>query len=103
VYSITPPNRTLVIRNSIYPDLLGPSGKFVENSTKLTFLEITGYRIKYSAVECYGFLNLKFFVVGRFRRRYIPSTLTAELQTTTFSKKNPVIRIFCISRMASRL
>jgi hypothetical protein len=30
-----------------YPDRLGPSGKFVENSTKLTCLEITGYRIKY--------------------------------------------------------
>jgi len=40
--------RTLVIWNSNYPDRLGPSGKFVENSTKLTFLEITGYRIKYS-------------------------------------------------------
>ena len=34
-----------------YPDLLGPSGKFVENSTKLTFLEITGYRVKYSTAS----------------------------------------------------
>jgi hypothetical protein len=33
-----------------YPDRLGPSGKFVENSTKLICLEITGYRIKYSTV-----------------------------------------------------
>jgi hypothetical protein len=33
-----------------YPDRLDPSGTFVENSTKLTFLEITGYRIKYSTV-----------------------------------------------------
>jgi hypothetical protein len=33
-----------------YPDRLDPSGKFVENSTKLTCLEITGYRIKYSRV-----------------------------------------------------
>ena len=33
-----------------YPDRFGPSGKFVENSTKLTCLEITGYRIKYSIV-----------------------------------------------------
>jgi hypothetical protein len=33
-----------------YPDRLGPLGKFVENSTKLNFLEITGYRIKYSTV-----------------------------------------------------
>jgi hypothetical protein len=41
--------------NSTYPeagylDRLGPSGKFVENSTNLTFLEITGYLIKYSTV-----------------------------------------------------
>jgi hypothetical protein len=33
-----------------YPDRLGRSGKFVENPTKLTCLEITGYRIKYSTV-----------------------------------------------------
>jgi hypothetical protein len=33
-----------------YPDQLGPSRKFVENSTKLTCPEITGYRIKYSTV-----------------------------------------------------
>ena len=37
--------RTLAIRIANYPDRLGPSGKFVENSTKVTFLEITGYRI----------------------------------------------------------
>jgi hypothetical protein len=35
---------------SAYPDLLGSSGKSVDNSTKLTCLEITGYRIKYSTV-----------------------------------------------------
>ena len=29
---------------------LAPSGKFVQNSTKLTCLEITGYQIKYSTV-----------------------------------------------------
>jgi len=33
-----------------YPDQLGPSGKFVKNSTKLTFFEITAYGIKYSTV-----------------------------------------------------
>ena len=33
-----------------YPDRLGPLGKSVDNSTKLTCLEITGYRIKYSTV-----------------------------------------------------
>ena len=31
-----------------YPDPFGPSGKSVENPTKLTCLEITGYQIKYS-------------------------------------------------------
>jgi hypothetical protein len=33
-----------------YSDKLGPSGKFVENSAKLTSIEITGYRIKYRTV-----------------------------------------------------
>jgi len=33
-----------------YPDRLGPSGKFVENPTKVTCLEITVYRIKYRTV-----------------------------------------------------
>jgi len=40
----------LVIRIANYPDRLGLSGKFVENLKKITFLEITGYRIKYSTV-----------------------------------------------------
>ena len=40
----------LVIQIASYPDQLGPLGKFVENSTKLTCLEITGYQIKYSTV-----------------------------------------------------
>jgi len=38
--------RTLVIRIANYPERLGPSSTFVENSTKLTSLEITGYRIE---------------------------------------------------------
>jgi len=49
-YSRTPLIRTMFIRTTNYPDQLGPSCKFVENSTKLTCLEITGYRIKYSTV-----------------------------------------------------
>ena len=36
-----------------YPDRLGLSGKFVENSTKLNFLEITV--IGSSTVQCYSF------------------------------------------------
>jgi len=36
----------MVIRIANYPVRLGPSGKFVENATQLTWLEMTGYRIK---------------------------------------------------------
>jgi hypothetical protein len=36
---------------STYPDQLGPSGKFVENSTKPTCLEITSNQIKYRLLE----------------------------------------------------
>jgi hypothetical protein len=46
-------SKTSLIQTANYPDRLGPSSKVVENSTKLTCLEITGYRIKYSM--CYGF------------------------------------------------
>jgi len=62
-YSTTSLNRTLVIRIANYPDRLGPSGKFVENSTKQTCLEITGYRINYSTAQCFVFYNLKSVVV----------------------------------------
>jgi hypothetical protein len=41
---------TLVTQIADYLDWLGPSGKFVENSTKLPSLETTGYHIKYSTV-----------------------------------------------------
>jgi hypothetical protein len=52
IYSRTPFNRTLVIRIANYPEQHVPSGKFVQIFTKvrLTCLEITGYRIKYSTV-----------------------------------------------------
>jgi len=42
--------RTPLTRIVNYPDRLGPSGKFVDNSAKLTCLEITGHWIKYSTV-----------------------------------------------------
>jgi hypothetical protein len=58
-YSITPIIQTLVIRTANYPDRLGPSDNFVENSRKLISLEITGYRIEYSIVKCYGCLELQ--------------------------------------------
>ena len=50
MYGGTPFIRKLVNRTANYPDRLGPSGKFVDNSTKLTCLQITSYRIKYSAL-----------------------------------------------------
>jgi hypothetical protein len=49
-YNMIPLIRQLVVRIATYPDWLGPSYKFVENSTKLACLEITGYRIKFSTV-----------------------------------------------------
>jgi hypothetical protein len=56
-YSTTPLIRTLVFGIANYPDQLDPSEKFIHSSTKLTFLEITGYRIKYSTVL--GLLELQ--------------------------------------------
>jgi hypothetical protein len=58
-HSITPIIRTLVIWIANYPERLGPSGDFVENSTKLICLEITGYLTKYSSAKCYGCLELQ--------------------------------------------
>jgi hypothetical protein len=50
MYSVTPLSRMLVIWIDHYQVRLCPSGKYVQNSTKLTCLEITGYLIKYSTV-----------------------------------------------------
>jgi hypothetical protein len=41
---------SIVQSNSTYPDQLGSLGKFVENSAKLTCLEISGYQIMYNTV-----------------------------------------------------
>ena len=49
-YSILPIIRKLVIRNANYPERLGTPDKFVENFTKINYIEITGYRINYSTV-----------------------------------------------------
>jgi uncharacterized membrane protein YozB (DUF420 family) len=53
-YSLTPINRTLMIRIANYADRLSPSGNFVENSTKIIYLETPGYQIEHSTVKCYG-------------------------------------------------
>ena len=49
-YIRTPLIRKLVTLIANYLDQLGPLGKSVKNSTELTCLEITSYRIKYSRV-----------------------------------------------------
>ena len=49
-YSRTPVIWTPVTQIANYPARLDSLGKSVENSTKLTCLEITGYLIKYSAI-----------------------------------------------------
>jgi len=50
-YIRTPLILKLIFRIAIYPDRIDWSIKFVVNSTKLTYLKITGYRIKYSTVS----------------------------------------------------
>jgi len=65
-YSRTPLIRKLVIRIANYPDSLDSLGKFVENSRKISYFEIIGYRIKYSTVL--WLLELK---IRRDGRRYI--------------------------------
>ena len=97
------PKRYEVQQNSTnpdagYPDRLGPFGKFAENSTKLTCLEITGYRINYSAVLWLTELQI-------WRGRKVQTQVhtvncksrTANCQCSLLWKKNPIIRIFCIS------
>jgi len=43
-------SRMLTIRVANYPERLGPSGKFVDNSKKLICFTISVYQIKYSTV-----------------------------------------------------
>ena len=95
--SKTPLIRTLVIRIAKYPAWLDPSGKFFENSTKLTYLEITSCRIKYRTVLWLVELQIR---QGRKVRTQVhtvnSNSRTSNCQCSLFSKKNPIIRIFCI-------
>ena len=52
-----------------YQDRIGLSGKFVKNYTKVTCLEITGYRIKYISVS--WLLELQIRRGRKVRRRYM--------------------------------
>ena len=49
-YSRTPLARTLVVQIANCPIRIGTNGKIFVNSTQLTCLEITGYRIQYNTV-----------------------------------------------------
>ena len=48
-YDRTPLIRKLCIRNAYYPDRLGSSRKYIENSKQLICHESRGYRMKYHA------------------------------------------------------
>jgi hypothetical protein len=91
-------NKTSLIRTANYPDRLGPSGKIVENSTKLTCRQVTGYRIKYSTVLWLLEFQIRHGRKGLMQVRTVNSDgRTSNCQCGLFSKKNSVIRIFCIS------
>jgi len=91
-----------VLQNSTYPDfgypdLLGSSGKFVENSTQLTCLEITCYRIKHNTVLCLLELQIR---RGRKVHTQVhtvnSNSRTSNCQWGLFLKKNAIIRTSCI-------
>jgi hypothetical protein len=77
-YSVTPIIQTLVICIAKYPDRLGPSANFVQNSTKPRCLKITGYQIEYNTVKCHGCLELQIRCGWRFKCRHTLSTVTAK-------------------------
>jgi hypothetical protein len=80
-----------------YPERLDPSRKLVQSSIKLTFLEVTGYRFKYSTVLWRLELQIrrgqKFLTQVR---TVNTKSQNSDCQCGIFSKKNPVILIFCI-------
>ena len=84
--------------DAVYPDRLGYSGKFVENSTKLTCVEVTGCRIKYSTVL---WLIEQQIRRGRKVKKQVhtvnSNSRTSNCKCSIFSEKNSIIRIFCIS------
>jgi len=87
-----------VFRTANYSDWLASSGELVENSTKLTCLEIAGYRIKYSTVLEFPELQIR---RGRKVQTQVhtvnSNSRTSNSQCRIFSNKNQIIRSFCIS------
>ena len=93
----------IIQQSSTFPDhqisdRLGLTGKFVENSTKLTCLEIIGYRIKYSKVL--WLLQLQIRCGRKFYKQahsVNSNSLTLNCLCSPLPKENPIIPIFCIS------
>jgi len=81
-----------------YPDRLRSSGKFVENSIKLTCLEIT--RLS-DQVHCSVMASRTLTQAWSKRYRQVGTVnsknRTSNWQCKLFSKKNAIVRIFCIS------
>jgi hypothetical protein len=94
--------------NSIYPnagypianylDRLGPLHIFVDNSTRLTCLVITGYRIKYSTMLWLLELQISCgWNVWTQVHTINSNSQISNCQFSLFSKKNPIIQILCVS------
>ena len=95
--------RKPVIRIANYPYQLGRSDKFVENSTKLTCLEITGCRNKYSTLL--WLLELQIRRGRKFQtqvRTVNSNSGNSNCQCSLFSRKNPIIPDFLHIQMARR-
>jgi len=88
----------MVIRIANYLDGLDPSGKYINKSKKGTCLEITGYRVKYSTVLWLLQLQIRRGRKVQVQVRTVNSnSRNSDCQCSLFSKKKPIIRIFCVS------
>ena len=95
--------RKPVILIANYPDRLGPSGNFVDNSIELMGLEITSYRIKHSTVL--WLLELQIRRGRKFQTQVHTvncNSRNSHCQCRLFSKKNTIIRIFVHIRITRR-
>jgi len=77
--------------------LVGTSDKFIVNSTKLTWLEITDYWIKYSTVSRLLGLQIRRDQKVQTQVHFVNSN--SQIQTANvahFLRKNPIIQILCV-------
>ena len=97
-YSTTPFTPMMVIWIANYLDWLGPSDKFVKNSTKLTCLAITSCWIKYSTVLWLLELHIRCDRKVQMQLHTVNSkSQSSNCQYGLFLNKNLTIQIFCIS------